>query len=370
MQMDRLRKSNEIILSTPRVGYFTTMPFLATWQTNVSNQARVTMNEAMIVGLNQAFDGTNGTMAGVLPGLDSTHGNPSSPCFSCHRNLDPMRMFYLHELTNFWSPQTDETMAAVPPTFAFNSAPVTGSSLYDLGDQIAANPGFAAAWTQKLCMWANSRPCVPTDPEFVRVAEAFKASSYNWSVLVKTLMTSPLITYQADSPTADSTGGLISLSRRDHLCRTLNARLNMDDLCAQSGQIGATTGSPLTTALPADGVIRGAVYASAPTATTMNYRTMVENLCINAANRAIDGQLVPDLGNQDPNVALHFLATGLMGLSASEAATPTQILTQHYTDALAAASADPNGSDAAQTIAIKSAFVLACTSPFVTAIGF
>src|SRR6185312_12563763 len=53
-----LTAGQTLILNTPRVGFFTTPTFLAGWQTNVTNQARVTVNQALIVALNHAFDGT------------------------------------------------------------------------------------------------------------------------------------------------------------------------------------------------------------------------------------------------------------------------------------------------------------------------
>jgi hypothetical protein len=57
--LGKLRNATELVLSTPRVGFFTTPAFFANWPTNTSNQARVTMNQTLIVALGAAVDGTD-----------------------------------------------------------------------------------------------------------------------------------------------------------------------------------------------------------------------------------------------------------------------------------------------------------------------
>src|SRR6266851_4229010 len=49
------RAGNDLVLNTPRVGFFTTPAFLAGWNTNNSNQARVTLNQTLIVALGRAI---------------------------------------------------------------------------------------------------------------------------------------------------------------------------------------------------------------------------------------------------------------------------------------------------------------------------
>ncbi len=55
--IDALRQTDTLVLRLPRVGFFTTPAFLAQWISNLSNQARVTINQTMIAALNRAFDG-------------------------------------------------------------------------------------------------------------------------------------------------------------------------------------------------------------------------------------------------------------------------------------------------------------------------
>src|SRR5262249_37768043 len=56
-----LRAATELVLSVPRVGFFSTPAFFANWQTNISNQMRVTMNQTLIVALGSSVDGTDDT---------------------------------------------------------------------------------------------------------------------------------------------------------------------------------------------------------------------------------------------------------------------------------------------------------------------
>jgi hypothetical protein len=53
------RATNVLTLHTPRIGYFMTPAFLSQYPTNISNQARATINQTMIVGLGKAFDGAD-----------------------------------------------------------------------------------------------------------------------------------------------------------------------------------------------------------------------------------------------------------------------------------------------------------------------
>ena len=71
------RKSEHIELYSQRVGYSTTPSFFAQYPTNLSNQARATINQTMIVGLGQAFDGSDTITVKDAPGLVPDHaGNP------------------------------------------------------------------------------------------------------------------------------------------------------------------------------------------------------------------------------------------------------------------------------------------------------
>src|SRR4029077_1150547 len=76
--LPKFETKNELVLSTPRVGYFTTLAFFANWPTNASNEMRVTVNQSLIVATGNQIDGTDGTTPSSTPGLDSAHATPGS----------------------------------------------------------------------------------------------------------------------------------------------------------------------------------------------------------------------------------------------------------------------------------------------------
>jgi hypothetical protein len=85
-----LRNASELVLQVPRVGFFTTPAFFANWQTNISNQARVTMNQTLIVALGAQVDGADKTVTpgNPPPGLCKVHAGCGVRY--CHQ-LDPLR---------------------------------------------------------------------------------------------------------------------------------------------------------------------------------------------------------------------------------------------------------------------------------------
>ena len=159
-----------------------------------------TIDQTMIVGLGQAFDGTDPITVTNAPGLDPEHAaNPA--CFQCHWSLDPMARFFRSNLTMNYSQQQDPAQIAMPGTFLFDSVVANGeTSLYYLAEPDRGAPATSRPPGRcKLCGWANSGSCLANDPEVQRVAQVFASSNYNWNTLVHELFTSPLVTYA--SPT-------------------------------------------------------------------------------------------------------------------------------------------------------------------------
>src|SRR5205823_8752379 len=76
----KLRTASEIVLTLPRVGFFSTPAFFANWQTNISNQARVTLNQTLIVALGSSVDGNDPTVTpgNPPPGLDNVHAGAAA----------------------------------------------------------------------------------------------------------------------------------------------------------------------------------------------------------------------------------------------------------------------------------------------------
>ncbi|HXI58455.1 MAG TPA: hypothetical protein VNO55_20450, partial [Polyangia bacterium] len=73
-----LRTATELVVNTPRVGFLTTPAFFANWPTNSSNQARVTMNQTLIVGLGVSFDDRGTTVQVSESSSDAMHVQPGT----------------------------------------------------------------------------------------------------------------------------------------------------------------------------------------------------------------------------------------------------------------------------------------------------
>jgi hypothetical protein len=171
-----LRAATELVLSVPRAGFFSTPAFFANWQTNSSNQMRVTMHQTLIVATGATVALGDDAALDATPGLDAAHAG-SGPCYGCHRTLDPTRSI----LSSTWSwnyhNQLDSTWTVQPGLFAFRGMVRPVASIGELGEALAQHPLVAAGWVQKLCHYMNSVACDEDDPEFQRLVRQFRDSN-------------------------------------------------------------------------------------------------------------------------------------------------------------------------------------------------
>ena len=365
LDLTNFRTGGNLLLRTPRVGFFTTPSFLAEWNTNDSNQARVTANQTLIVALGRAISPQNATLPPSTAAVDEEHAPKGSACYACHQSLDPMRQFFRQEYSYYFHPQTNVEQRSLSGSFGFRGVSAAGNGIFDLAAQLAAHPDFAGAWVQKLCTWANSSRCDETDGEFQRVATMFANSMYNWRTLEVTLFSSPIVTYLAPTRTVSQNGEVFPVMRRDHLCGVLSSRLGITDVCG----LDMNTVVPrdlkqvqfIAGVLPSDSYSRGAeepVLANDP---NLFFRTGMENICATLAARLIDGPSAPRWSGASPDAAIDDFVHALMGIGAGRDATPISILHDHLTAARAAG--------LSATDALKSTFVLACLSPSVVGMG-
>src|SRR5580698_854241 len=259
-----LRTLSTVKLAMPRIGFYTTPAFLALWNTNDSNQHRVTMNQTLMAALGESFTSDSQLVPLSEVGLASAHTTTSGECYGCHKSLDPMRMFFGNQfdfndrndfVANPFSGSQPNPRPASPQAAAFAFAdvnwasPSTGTSMTALGplllqatDQDTTDAGgplplFAVSVAQQLCYWANSNACSPSDPVFRGIVADFVSSNYNFPSLVKELFSSALVTGAAATSTypADSNGDEtvpVSISRQVHLCAALSNRMGLPDVCA------------------------------------------------------------------------------------------------------------------------------------------
>lgn len=377
-----LRTANTLVLKTPHPGFFSTPAFFANWPTNSSNEMRVTTNQGLIVGTGMQVDGTDPTtlpLATALDaGLDQGHAAPGTPCYACHQLLDPMRSILSSDWTYSYYEQLDAGMIAQKGLFAFQGVVKPVNGVTGFGATLATHPAFPAAWVQKLCYYANSGPCLTTDPEFQRIVKLFVSSNYAWDPLVAEVLSSPLTTNATPTATTEASE-IVSVSRRDHLCAALDFRLGLTDVCGLSllTSAKATTISEIVGGLPSDGYGRGATVPVLPNSPTLFYRSGIENICEAVAAMVIDpapGSLpagATSWSSTAPTAAIADFVATIMAITPSDprSAQMQTILTNHYDAALASAPTPPSTKAITPTQALESTFVAACISPSFTGIG-
>ena len=357
-----LRNVDEIFVRTPRVGYFTTPAFFANWATNNSNQHRDTLNQALIVGVGRSINPIDkGTSTVLDNGKDGQHSDPTSPCYSCHQTMDPMRNIFRQSFTYSYHTQHDPAQLFSTASFDYLGEKAALESFDDFAKALIEHPLYASAWAQKLCYYANSSGCSEDDPEFKRVVKAFVDSNYDFHALVTELFSSPLVTGQEATKTWRNLGETVSISRQDHFCAALTNRLQLaTSLCV--GITDNTTKIAVTNNIPLDGYLRGAEAPALSTDQTPFYRGATESLCAYAAGLTVD-KTKSRYDSTKKDAAITDFVANIMGITSADpnSATVTQLLKEHY-DAAIAAGAKP-------TDALKSTFIVACLAPTSVAVG-
>jgi hypothetical protein len=367
-----LRATDELVLDIPRVGFFSTPAFFANWQTNISNQMRVTLNQTLIVALGASVDGTDSTKTpgSPPPGLDAVHAGASA-CAYCHQTLDPLRSILSATYSWNYHNQLDAALIAQKGMFSFQGVVKPVSNVNDLATVLVQHPLFPEAWAQKLCYYVNSSACLSEDPEFRRVVDAFKSSGLSWNTLVSELLSSPIITNAAETKTATTRGEVVAVSRRDHLCAALDVRLGFTDVCGLKLLTKKQSLIPtIVSGLPSDGYGRGSTIPVLPNAPTLFYRAATENMCASIAAQVIDvpaAKRQPDVkqwSSTEPDAAMADFVSIVMGLVPSDPRSTSAlgILKKHFD-----AASKQQGSTPAD--ALKSTFVAACLAPSAVSIG-
>ena len=325
--LPRLRTSNELVVRTPRVGFFTTPAFFANWQTNKSNQARNVLNQALIVAIGRSINPVDkGTSTVLDNGKDGQHSDPNSPCYSCHQTMDPMRMVFRKFFTYSYHRQLDPAVSFAPATFDFLGKQAPMSTIDDFAQILVEHPLYAGAWVQKLCFYANSSACSEDDPEFKRVAQVFADSGFDFHALVRELFSSPLITGAQKTKTWTDVGETVSVARQDHLCASLTNRLGLaTNLCATIGN--GVAAQAVASNIPSDGYLRGAEAPALSTDATMFFRGAGETLCQIAADQVVD-KGNSRYSSMKKDSVITDLVQNIMGLATADdtAAQATKIL--------------------------------------------
>jgi hypothetical protein len=370
-EIPKFRGGTELVYPKPHVGFYTTTAFLYTWQTNSSNQARVTANQTLIAAVGRKFDGSWNAKPASEQALDKGHAQPGSDCYNCHVSMDPMRQYFRNSLSLFWGLQEDRAQQAMPGVYAFDGQTKLGTGIADLGQTLAASERFAIGWVHKLCTWANSAVCdpagdntrEPSDPEFLRVVQGFRQSKYDFNALVRELFSSPLVTYASDTATSKALGIAIPVAKRAQLCRQWDLRLGLDDVCGLRALPSTDSGDAIktiATVLPADSYSRGQTVPTLANDPGLFFFAGVENACAQLAARVVDAGNNKFKSSEAPK-AIADMVHGFMGLATPRDQQPIAILTEHF-EAARATGVSPSD-------ALRSSFVLACMAPSNVSVG-
>ncbi|MEM6925609.1 MAG: hypothetical protein AAF602_01675 [Myxococcota bacterium] len=355
--VDAWRVRDDVVQTRlPRAGFMTTPAFLNNWETNPDNAFRVTTNQMLIIALASTFSIGEPTVPLSLEGLDEVASDPTSDCYGCHRQLDPMRGYLSQHYSDRWRPAEADIRdpdAFFTPAFAFGGVTTVGGDLGQLADVLADHPGVASAWTQKLCWLANGGPCNIDDPEFQRVAESFASSGFDYRELVVELFSSPLVT-GLEPTTTHSEGLPVGPQRAEHWCNGLEAR--GVDSCNRPA-IRSALGL-----LPGVSSARAKVDPIVPQGMTVFAVAGLEKACQLAAFREAVGPTSP-FPPSAPETALPRMVEELAGLAPGHERHPALLdsLQSHY-DEVVLQTADPR-------LAMQSAYVVACSSPDAAALG-
>jgi len=375
--LNALRGASELVLGVEYLGFLGSLGFLGYWTTNDGNEYRVTTNQALIVALGKTFTTSSTAVVADTSSVDEAHAAPDTPCYGCHKTLDPMRDFLRQSYTYWGSARTASRYNETVPAQAFfsvdGSEPVAGNGVAAFAQAMAAHPGFAKAWAQKICGLVNARPCSGDDPELQRVAGEFARSNHDFKVLLRHVLSSPMVTYRTRTKTWNDSGANAGVALRDDLCRRLQTRFGINDACGTRGELNAppalrTEILGYSGSLPSVVYERGDVEPQMATDPSVFATAAAERLCERLAGRFLGtgaGSVTPPLlSSSDRNAAIQKLLRDLMGVSASDprASELGAALNSHWDEVLAA------GQPA--NVALQSTFVLACTAPFTTTSGF
>ena len=357
----------------PRVSFFTTPAFLAVWNTNDSNQHRVTANQALLAALGEGFTSAqaNFPLPPTTTAVDGEHAVTGSVCYVCHKALDPMRQFWGNAFD--YNDQGGTARSTGAAAFGFGNVSQPGTTLSDFGtllqsvtdEQVPGNviSRFAMAMTQKLCFFGNSAQCEETDPEMRRIALDFQNANFDFNVLVRELFSSPLVTAASSTATFVQDGVTVSITRRDQLCQALSNRLAIPDICQLAVPLVSSPINLLAGALPADAFSRGTQFPVTAPDPNLFYRAASELVCEKVASLVVDATTGTVFPSSNSAASIDDLVSRVMGLPPTDPqhAGAVQILTDHFNAATT--------SGATATSAMRSTFSAACQSPTSLGLG-
>ncbi len=282
IQRMRAKKEGDTYeLLAPRVGYFTSPSFIYNWETNPSNQFRLTLNQTLISALSLSFEAGDTTARNHEEGIFAEHAKPGTDCHACHSQMDPMRNVFL----KYYHSENTRALKKIGnqrPDFSFHGLTREVSNMDEFAKALSDHPNFAFAWASKMCQWMTSVECEKKYPEDVQdIAEKFKSSGHNFKTLLVETLKSPLVI----NGITDNSEMIISIARQDHWCTHLEGGL--DAISKKHGRGKDRTfcdksvhwRTAQTDLVPNDEYTRGKISLLQPSTLDPFYLKSVEYLC-------------------------------------------------------------------------------------------
>ena len=283
----RCARATELVLTIPRVGFFTTPAFFANWQTNISNQMRVTMNQTLIVALGAQVDGTDATDAAEPPpGLDAAHARRAARASAATRRS--IRCARSSSATYSWNyhQQLDPALAAQKGLFAFQRRDRSRwRRIDDFGAALAQHPlvrrglGAEALLLRQLRAVRRRRSRVPAHrrgvPELGLLVEHAGARAARRRRSPPTRRATATATRERRGRRGGAARSPVRRARRPPRLRPTSAASTR----SRKKQLQATDRRRSSPGLPSDGYGRGATMPVLPNEPTLFYRAGIENIC-------------------------------------------------------------------------------------------
>jgi hypothetical protein len=355
-----LAKGDTLILNTPRIGFFTTPAFFFNWTTNSGNQHRVTINQTLAVAVGAVFDGTDDTLPLSLQAVDREHAAEGTPCYRCHRQLDPMRQFFAQNFSyhNYTNPlKSDPILGSYGVNGVQQNGQPGAQGLLQLANLLSQDARFPLTWVHRLCSYVNASPCDMKDSQLQKIAENFKNGGYNWHEMVAELFASSLVTYNEPSLTMMASQGVVPLVKKVQLCQILANRLNITHLCDLLDDIGQR----VLDTIPQITYSRGLTFSQPANDATFFFRGAIELICSKVALLVAGSRTTNErFGIDDIDAAINKMVE-FMGVDSANQNDITQLLKEHYDSALQTSKN--------KVRSLQSTFTVACMSPYITGLG-
>ena len=423
-QMRAIRDGGTVRFRTPRV--LCSLPsFFQKWQTNADNRFRVQVNQCLGMMLGSTFSAADPTTLDLhpLPGVRTSEVPEGTECMMCHKNMDVMlsafeaHFDYEHQRFRPNSPESVEHYIAEAaraldydpdaqgrgpryryesfptPYFSYRGVNETGQDLLSLVRSTALHSGFAIGQTLKVCQWVSSVRCDRSDPEVIRVAEAFAASGYRLDKLFEAFFTSKLTTHTYTEEESAYPGAQVSVARRGHYCHAIRVRLRevrrargLDNITRDTDLCGDNR--KLSEGIPVGTNLRGETDFNLPRLSSPFSGISISNLCNSGLDQIVgNGNQTFRRNEATANDTIGLMVSHMLGFpegtsqhdtAASalqavygvfRASSPTCADTAAFEAALSSGAEASCGLGLSEQAAMENIFSLVCQDPALTTVG-